>query len=156
MENWTRNLDTLKESEPFILSTVTPLDWKFPMVAVNDIGYALANEILKESPSPAKPYAYELHGPKMYTPNDVHQCFCQALGRPVAMKPIQQNELHEFYSKIFPPETVDDWVEMTKSFLPGGPMAPDKINWDDIDIHRGETDLATAIKKALADSKLGI
>ncbi|KAI9172624.1 putative nucleoside-diphosphate-sugar epimerase [Paramyrothecium foliicola] len=156
MENWTRNIDTLKGPEPFIISTVTPLDWKLPMVAVNDIGYALANELLKKSPSPAKPYVFELHGPQMYSPTDVHEAFCKALGRPVAVKPIQQDELHGFYSQIFPAESVDNWVEMTKSFLPGGVMAVDGIKWEERDVHRGDTDLATTVKRALSGAELDL
>ncbi|OAQ75218.1 nucleoside-diphosphate-sugar epimerase [Purpureocillium lilacinum] len=129
MENWTMGMDTLKAPEPFFFSTITPLDWKVPMVAVADIGSTLAAELLKEEPAPSKPHIYELHGPRRYTPLDVQAAFSKAVGKQVAVKPVEKSELHGFYSQVFPPEIVGEWVEMSTSFLEGGVMAADKVDY---------------------------
>ncbi|KAG8405100.1 hypothetical protein J3459_022238 [Metarhizium acridum] len=80
MENWTVALDTLRGPEPFFYSTVTPLEWKIPMVAVGDVGAVIASQALKQESSPRRPYVFELHGPRMYSPLDVQVAFSDALG----------------------------------------------------------------------------
>ncbi|KFA70197.1 hypothetical protein S40285_04397 [Stachybotrys chlorohalonatus IBT 40285] len=153
MENWTFFLDSLDAPEPFITSTITPLDWQIPMVAAADVGAAMASELIKQTDTTEKPYVFELHGPRMYSPRDVQTCFSEVLGHEVAVRAIEKEDLHGFYSKLFPPQIVDDWVEMAVSFLPGGPIAVDKIDWDTRRIVRGETDLAVIVKQAVATRK---
>ncbi|KFA54561.1 hypothetical protein S40293_02240 [Stachybotrys chartarum IBT 40293] len=153
MENWTYFLDSLDAPRPFITSTITPLDWQVPMVAAADIGAALALELIKQANATEKPYIFELHGPKMYSPRDVQTCFSEVLGHEVAVKAIEKEDLRGFYSKLFPRQIVDDWVEMAVSFLPGGPIALDKIDWDTRRIVRGERDLAAVVEQAVATRK---
>ncbi|KJZ78678.1 hypothetical protein HIM_02069 [Hirsutella minnesotensis 3608] len=147
MENWAMGLETLKAPEPFVYSAITPLDWMIPMVAVEDIGSALASELVKKEPSPSKPYIFELHGPQPYCPSDVQAAFSKALGKHVTMKAVEKSELGDFFSQMFPPETVKEWVEMFSSLLPGGCMAPDRINYDEIKVVRGITPLDKTIKE---------
>ncbi|OAQ80849.1 nucleoside-diphosphate-sugar epimerase [Purpureocillium lilacinum] len=152
MENWTMGMDTLKAPEPFFFSTITPLDWKVPMVAVADIGSTLAAELLKEEPAPSKPHVYELHGPRRYTPLDVQAAFSKAVGKQVAVKPVEKSELHSFYSQVFPPEIVGEWVEMSTSFLEGGVMAADKVDYSNVNVVNGRTELDEALGKAYAQA----
>ncbi|KAK4091620.1 hypothetical protein Purlil1_4050 [Purpureocillium lilacinum] len=152
MENWTMGMDTLKAPEPFFFSTITPLDWKVPMVAVADIGSTLAAELLKEEPAPSKPHIYELHGPRRYTPLDVQAAFSKAVGKQVAVKPVEKSELHGFYSQVFPPEIVGEWVEMSTSFLEGGVMAADKVDYSNVNVVNGRTELDEALGKAYAQA----
>ncbi|PFH55713.1 hypothetical protein XA68_17739 [Ophiocordyceps unilateralis] len=149
MENWTANLDTLRAPQPFFYSTVTPLDWKMAMVTIDDIGSTLASELLSHTNPPAKPHIFELHGPRLYTPLDVREAFSRALGSQVSVKPVERDELHAFFSRLFPPQIVGEWVEMATCFLPGGVIAADRMSYDDVMIVRGTTHLADAIKKAV-------
>ncbi|KAM4066184.1 NAD(P)H-binding domain-containing protein [Hirsutella rhossiliensis] len=155
MENWTMNFDTLKAPQPFFFSTITPLDWRVPMVAVDDIGSTLAAELLNETIPPTKPHIFELHGPQPYTPLDVQAAFSKVLKREVAVKPVAKNELYDFFSRIFPQQIVGEWVEMAASFLPGGIMAADTINYDDVNVVRGVTELDTALAAAIRKNLLG-
>ncbi|UNI15904.1 hypothetical protein JDV02_002390 [Purpureocillium takamizusanense] len=153
MENWTMGMETLKAPEPFIFSTITPLDWKLPMVAVADIGSTLAAELLREaSPPPSKPYIFELHGPRQYTPLDAQAAFSRAMGKQVAVKPVEKSELHGFYSQVFPPDSVGDWVEMSMSFLEGGVMAADKVDYSNVNVVHGRTELDEALKEAYSQA----
>ena len=119
MENWNTSLETLKAPELFFYSTITPLDFKVAMVAVQDIGKTLAEEAIRDWKIPTKPYICELHGPQPYTPLDVQETFSQVLNKDVQVKAIEKDELKGFFGQIFAPQIVDEWVEMSRSFLPG-------------------------------------
>lgn len=129
MENWTMFPDGLKAPEPFFYSTVTPVDYRFPMIAVKDIGEVLAREALdtpkdkkstKSDGTMPSPDIYELHGPEDYTPLDVKASLTKAMGKDVEIRPVEQKDLDEFFGHIFPPDQCKEWVEMAKCFLPGG------------------------------------
>lgn len=144
--------DSLTKPEPSFVSTVTPLDYKIPMVAIKDIGHELATQLTTNEEQPRSPYVFELHGPQEYTPLDVQAAFSKALKKEVAVHPIEQDQLEDFYSKIFPPSIVGEWVEMAKSFLPGSPimekaMLPPE---DERHVARGVTGLDEAIGDAVA------
>ncbi|RSL91534.1 hypothetical protein BHE90_002529 [Fusarium euwallaceae] len=149
MENWTMSLETLKAPKPFFYSTITPLDFKVAMVAVKDIGQALALELVKESTPPTKPYIFELHGPRPYTPLDVKDAFSQVLNKEVGVKAVEKQDLPAFYGKIFPTQIINEWVEMATCFLPGGIAEKDATNPGEVDVVRGETELIEAIEAAL-------
>jgi uncharacterized protein YbjT (DUF2867 family) len=152
MENWLNFLGTLKAPEPLVPSTITPLDWKVPMVAVRDIGATLAAELTTKTTSPPprpKPQVFELQGPQDYSPLDVRQALKESLRRDVPMKPIEKEELHGFYSNIFPPEIVPEWVEMTRSFLPGGIMLQKEADVSQRTVRRGRTRLSEVIGEAV-------
>ncbi|OAA45619.1 NAD(P)-binding domain protein [Metarhizium rileyi] len=148
MENWTAAPETLRGPEPFFFSTVTPLEWKLPMVAVEDIGAVIASEALKQQGSPRKPHVFELHGPRMYSPLDVQLAFSDALGKQVAVRPVQREELHGFYRQVFPEDVVPEWVEMATSFLPGGVMKPGDVE-EGTGVVNGKTELGDAIRSAV-------
>jgi uncharacterized protein YbjT (DUF2867 family) len=153
MENWTMSLETLKAPEPFFCSTITPLDFKVAMVAVKDIGQALAEQTIRDWKPPTKPYICELHGPQPYTPLDVQDTFSQVLQKDVQIKAIEKDELKDFFSPIFAPQIVDEWVEMTRSFLPGGIAAKDLSKPSDVDVVYGKTTLKEAFDSATAEMK---
>ncbi|RSM14434.1 hypothetical protein CDV31_005451 [Fusarium ambrosium] len=149
MENWTMSLETLKAPNPFFYSTIMPLDFKVAMVAVKDIGQALGSELVKESTPPTKPYIFELHGPRLYTPLDVKDAFSQVLNKEVGVTAVEKQDLPAFYGKIFPPQIINEWVEMATCFLPGGIAEKDATNPGEVDVVRGETELIEAIEAAL-------
>ncbi|KAF4595060.1 NAD-dependent epimerase/dehydratase [Ophiocordyceps camponoti-floridani] len=136
MENWTANLDPLRSPQPFFYSTVTPLDWKMPM-------------LMGRTMPAMKPHIFELHGPRLYSLLDVQQAFCTALGKQISIKPVERADLDAFFSRIFPPQIVGEWVEMATCFLPGGVVAADSISYDDVSVQRGTTELVDAITSAV-------
>ncbi|KAM3439808.1 hypothetical protein NHJ13734_003541 [Beauveria thailandica] len=150
MENWTLfNRQTLKGPEPYFNSVITPLDFQLPMVAVEDIGSTFAAELLSAHAPPTKPYVFALHGPREYSPNDVHVAFSEAMEKQVAVKAIAKDKMADFFSALFPPNLVGIWVEMSSSFLPGGIASPGSKGLDNLDIVRGQVGLGKAIKDAL-------
>lgn len=146
------SLDTLKAPEPFFFSTITPLDFKVAMVAIKDIGEALATELTRPEAPSSKPHVLELHGPRAYTPLDVKAAFEEGLGREVAVKPVEKDELAEFYGQVFPKEIVPDWVEMAVSFLPGG-IAERDADEEREGIVRGRSELGEVLREAVAGLK---
>ncbi|KJZ74697.1 hypothetical protein HIM_05814 [Hirsutella minnesotensis 3608] len=150
MSNWTSNVESLKAPEPFFYTVVTPLDYGMPMIALDDIGSVLATELRKETAPPSKPYIFELHGPRRYTPLDVQSAFSKALNKDVAVKPIGPDQLQGFFAHVFPATIVDAMVEMTLSFLPGGLIDASAINYDEVNIVQGTTELETFIARAVA------
>ncbi|KAM0551845.1 hypothetical protein ACHAPJ_008181 [Fusarium lateritium] len=153
MENWTMSVETLKGPDPFFFSTITPLNFRIAMVAAKDIGQSLATELIREWTPPTKPYIYELHGPQPYSPLDVQQAFSQALGKDVEVKAVEKNELPKFFGQIVAPQIVNEWVEMTLSFLPGGIAEKDPDKLSGVDVVNGRTTLGEAIEAATAQLK---
>lgn len=151
MENWTLfSAKTLQAApEPYIESLITPLDFKLPMVAVEDIGATFAKGLTSSYTPPVKPYVFALHGPQEYSPLDAQAAFSSALEREVALKAIEKDQLATFYSAIFRPELVGIWVEMATSFLPGGVAAPGAPGVEELNIVRGKVTLEKAIKDAV-------
>ncbi|KHN95033.1 NAD(P)-binding domain protein [Metarhizium album ARSEF 1941] len=148
MENWATALDIRGAPDPLIVSTITPLEWEIPMVAVADIGAVIASEALKREAAPKKPHVFELHGPRMYSPLHVQAAFSDALGKQVAVKPVAKGDLYGYYRRIFPDDVVPEWVEMTCSFLPGGVMKPGHVE-EGTEVVNGKTELADAVKTAV-------
>ncbi|KAF5618589.1 nucleoside-diphosphate-sugar epimerase [Fusarium sp. NRRL 52700] len=151
MENWTMSVETLTGSDPFFFSTITPLDFKIAMVAIKDIGEAMATQLTRNWTPPNKPYITELHGPEPYSPLDVQKAFSQALGKDVEIKAIEKEDLAEFYGKMFAPQIVNEWVEMSTCFLPGGIAEKDLFKPSDVDVIYGKTTLTEALRVATAE-----
>lgn len=149
MENWTNSVETLQTPKPFFYSAITPLDFKIPMVAVKDIGQALASELVKESTPPTKPYILELHGPQAYTSLDVKNALSKVLDKDVEVRAVEKQDLPAFFGKIFPPQIVNEWVEMYSCLLPGGIAEMDLTKPGEVDIVRGKTELIEAFQAAL-------
>ncbi|KAF5557202.1 nucleoside-diphosphate-sugar epimerase [Fusarium phyllophilum] len=150
MENWTMSVETLKNPNPFFFSTITPLDFKIAMVAIKDIGEAIATQLTRDWTPPSKPYIMELHGPEPYSPLDTQKAFSQALGKDVEIKAVEKEDLAEFYGKIFAPQIVNEWVEMSTCFLPGGVAEKNLSELSDVDVIYGKTTLAEALREATA------
>ncbi|KAF5989982.1 hypothetical protein FBULB1_392 [Fusarium bulbicola] len=151
MENWTMSVETLKGPKPFFFSTITPLDFKITMVAIRDIGEAMAAQLTRDWTPPNKPYIMELHGPEPYSPLDTQKAFSQALGRDVEIKAIEKEDLAEFYGKMFAPQIVNEWVEMSTCFLPGGIAEKDLSKLSGVDVIYGKTTLTEASTEATAE-----
>ncbi|TVY79205.1 hypothetical protein Focb16_v009521 [Fusarium oxysporum f. sp. cubense] len=151
MENWTMSVETLKGPNPFFFSTITPLDFKIAMVAIKDIGEAMATQLTRDWTPPTKPYVMELHGPEPYSPLDAQKAFSQALGKDVEVKGVEKENLSEFYGKIFAPQIVNEWVEMSTCFLPGGIAEKDLSKPSNVDVIYGKTTLNEALREATAE-----
>ncbi len=150
MENWTLfTSGTLRGPEPYFNSTITPLHFQLPMVAVEDIGSTFATGLLSSYAPPTKPYVFALHGPKEYSPDDAQAAFSQATGKHVAVRAIEKDQMADFFSTFLPPSLVGIWVEMSSSFLPGGVAAPGADGLETVDIVRGTVTLEKAIKDAI-------
>ncbi|VUC35465.1 unnamed protein product [Clonostachys rosea] len=151
MENWAMVVATLKGPQPFIFSTLTPLDFAISMVAVRDIGKILAREVMtatgasESGQRKTNPYIFEIHGPAKYSSLDVQRAFSKAIGQDVAIKPIEKDQLSTFFGQFMSPAAVPDIAEMTLSILPGGKMVeePDPISRD---VVCGDTSLDEGIK----------
>lgn len=145
MENWAIGIDFLRLSEPFFYSTITPLDYKIPMVAISDVGSTLATAITKKRFILQKPYIFELHGPREYSPLDVQTIFTKLLGKYVEIRPVEKKDLRQFYDKIFSAKNLDNWVQMATSILPDGVLGKEYLaNSVNRDVVYGNTDLGQA------------
>ncbi|KAM0328652.1 hypothetical protein ACHAQA_005064 [Verticillium albo-atrum] len=122
MENWRPALDTIMTESPHFYSTVTPLDYKLPMISVRDIGRTCAREILSTYPSNKASTIVNLHGPEWYSTRDVQLAFEKVTGKKIEVKLVQRDQLIGFYETILPQSIVADFVEMTEAFLEGGIM----------------------------------
>ncbi|EWG54522.1 hypothetical protein FVEG_12726 [Fusarium verticillioides 7600] len=151
MENWTMSVETIKGPNPFFFSTITPLDFNIAMVAIKDIGEALATQLTRDWTPPSKPYIMELRGPEPYSPLDVQKAFSRALGKNVEIKAVEKEDLAEFYGKIFAPQIVNEWVEMSTCFLPGGIAEKNLSKPSDVDVIYGRTTLTEALREATAE-----
>lgn len=165
MHNW--NLPTLKEEKPFVYSTVTPVDFKIPMVsildcelgpltfanfhhkvAVKDIGDACAAQAVDTKPLTQSPYAFRLFGPEDYSTNDVQQALGEVLGKEVRVETVPAEGFLGFFSHIFPPNVAQLFTDMTKSFLPGGVLDATRENGDET--KRGKIDLVEGFREMLS------
>ncbi|TQV94030.1 hypothetical protein V2A60_002902 [Cordyceps javanica] len=153
MENWTLfNAHTLRDTNPYFNSVITPLEFRIPMIAVQDIGSAFATGLLSTHAPPVKPYVFALHGPREYSPNDVRAAFCDTMKKRVTVKAIAKDKMADFFSTILPPSLVGIWVEMSSSFLPGGIASPGSDGVEKLDVVRGKVELEEAIRDAVETS----
>ncbi|KAK2016345.1 NAD(P)-binding protein [Colletotrichum eremochloae] len=150
MENWIAALETLKAESPFFYSVLCPEDLKIPMVSVRDIGRTCAAQALGlGSPLPHNPHAFDLQGPRPYSARDVQGAFEAALGKEIEMKVVRDDQLEGFFAQTFREPMAGMFVEMTRSFLPGGIMAVD--TYGRFKVRRGTDTLEEVVKGLLAD-----
>lgn len=145
------SVETLKGPTPFFFSTITPLDFKIAMVAIKDIGEAMATQLTRDWVPPSKLHIMELRGPEPYSPLDAQEASSQALGKDVQVKAVEKENLAEFYGNIFAPQIVNEWVEMSTCFLPGGIAEKDHSKPSDVDVIYGKITLAEALREATAE-----
>ncbi|OJJ65939.1 hypothetical protein ASPBRDRAFT_436159 [Aspergillus brasiliensis CBS 101740] len=145
MENWAPAIETVQSKHPYLSSVITPLDYEIPMVSVTDIGKACAT-YLTAMENPKSPYIVEVHGPREYTARDVQEAFQDVAGHAVELKPVEKDDLPTFFGHFLPAASVGPFVEMTRSFLPGGIIAKESGNSPSPDrMYRGRTELVEAI-----------
>ncbi|KAK8036933.1 hypothetical protein PG991_001247 [Apiospora marii] len=123
MENWAMALATVKAEPPFFYSVISPADYKIPMVSVRDIGRVCAAQLLaagSAAPGDENPFIFDLHGPESYSTRDVQRAFEEATGKRIEVKLVQDDQLQGFFRQAFKEPMTSLFVEMTRSFLPGG------------------------------------
>ncbi|KAL8367236.1 hypothetical protein RB599_010290 [Gaeumannomyces hyphopodioides] len=147
MENWMMSLETVHQEPPFFYTTITPLDFKVPMIAVKDIGSTLAAQLLATgSAPPANPHVFELWGPEDYSSLDTQAAFAAAAGRDVEVRPVPKDGLGDFFVQAgLPPSVAKEWAEMSACFLPGGVIEADVSRTEGV--VRGKTTLHEAVKE---------
>jgi uncharacterized protein YbjT (DUF2867 family) len=109
MSNWKNSISEVKETGE--LSSFYPADFKFPMVAPDDIG-ALASELMTtEKAARINP----ILGPEEYSANDVAAALGETLSRNVKVKVIPRKEWENFYQSIgFSAEAAESYANMTE------------------------------------------
>ncbi|KAE8381118.1 hypothetical protein BDV26DRAFT_106719 [Aspergillus bertholletiae] len=149
MENWRDALSTLAAEPPYFYSTVTPLNYKMPMVSARDIGRACARQLLQTGfPLAARPYIFKMHGPREFSTADVQKAFEEVTGKTIEVRLVENDQLETHFSKLLPSNLVGLFAEMTRSFLPGGILEEDMFNFAGIE--RGQDTLVDAFKRMLA------
>ncbi|PYH94548.1 hypothetical protein BO71DRAFT_419273 [Aspergillus ellipticus CBS 707.79] len=133
MESWASAVPTVRAEQPHFYSVITPLDYQVPMVAVDDIGKACAT-----------PYVVEVHGPRDYSSNDVQRAFQGMAGQDIEVRPVNKEALPEVFGQFLPEASVNMFVEMSTSFLPGGVLAEQAPD-PDVRVYRGRTGLSEAV-----------
>ncbi|KAI8208563.1 Heterokaryon incompatibility protein 6, OR allele [Colletotrichum sp. SAR 10_76] len=148
MENWAAALETAKSEKRHFHSVISPADYKIPMVSVHDIGKTCAAQALAAgSPLGENPYVFDLHGPDTYSTEDVRMVFEGRIGTAVEAKLVEGVQLEEFFGEIFRPPMAGMFVEMTKSFLPGGVAVEEIVEGSRV--QRGKTTLSEAVERMM-------
>ncbi|KAK6837988.1 hypothetical protein PG990_014712 [Apiospora arundinis] len=125
-------------------------EYKVPMVSVEDIGRCCAGYLLNRDRS-SKPgvRSVDLHGPRSYSPRDVHEAIEKVTGKDWELVNIPRAELAETFGKKVPAAYVPDFVEMITAVLPGGALAGDLEGGKDT--VRGTVELEDALRKMLSE-----
>lgn len=97
------------------------------------------------------PRIVELHGPRNYSVRDVREAFEKVTGKTIEVRLIQKDQLYGFFSGFLPASLVDDFVEMTLTFLPGG-LLEEEMN-DLTNASRGQDSLVDAFERMWAASQ---
>ncbi|KAK3346322.1 hypothetical protein B0T25DRAFT_571466 [Lasiosphaeria hispida] len=147
MENWAASIETIQEAS-FFFSTLTPLDFKLPHIATQDIGQACATELLSTgAPLKSNPYIFDLEGPQPYSALDVKRAFEEVVGKELEVRPVEKEGLLDFWSSVFPPEVAKRFTELNLSFLPGGILYENSKPTGET--RYGKTELAEVLKQLL-------
>ncbi|KAK7949057.1 uncharacterized protein PG986_009943 [Apiospora aurea] len=154
MENWATALaTTLKADPPFFYSVICPADYKIPMVSVRDIGRICAAQLLAAGsvavPGDENPFIFDLHGPESYSTRDVQEAFEDAMGKQVGVELVQDDQLVGFFAQAFKEPMASLFVEMTRSFLPGG--VTEKGMNEGTRIRRGKDTLSETVRRMLGN-----
>lgn len=108
MSNWAELLPSVKEKGE--LMSFYPADLKIPMVAPKDIGELAAHLMVEQN----TPKLNSIHGPEMYSPNDVAAAFSKALGKNIKVKVIPKDQWKAAYKSIgFSEEGAESYTNMT-------------------------------------------
>ncbi|OJK00148.1 hypothetical protein ASPACDRAFT_118108 [Aspergillus aculeatus ATCC 16872] len=154
MENWATAVQDVRHKEhPYLETVITPVEFEVPMVAVKDIGYHSAKCILspKTGSTETSPYVFELHGPREYSSVDVQRAFAKVLGCEVELRPVEKENLPEYFRRFLPETAVGPFVEMTLSFLPGGVMYKQYEQRKERRMERGEVELEEVVAGLLGE-----
>lgn len=142
-ENWTAALETINDG--FFYTTITPLDYALPTIAVKDIGETLAKELVAVGTAlPSSPYIFDLAGPKRSS-LDVKKAFEEVLGKEIEVRPVPKEDVTDFYCAVFPPHVAKSYAEMTAAILPGGHLHENPDN--NVEVRHGKTDLVEVFKQ---------
>jgi uncharacterized protein YbjT (DUF2867 family) len=143
MNTWIESVDTVK-NEGFFYSVVTPSDFAWPQIAVQDIGEEAAKELLSTAPLKSNPYIFELHGPRLYSSIDTQKAFSEAAGREIELRSVPKEGLLEFFGHFLGPLRAQTYVDMTVGFLPGGIIYENPQ--PTAEVRKGKTELLDVFK----------
>jgi uncharacterized protein YbjT (DUF2867 family) len=139
--NWDGALESARSRG--ILQTPYPADFRFPMVAPEDLGL-LAATLLS---GPPRRGTYHQEGPRRYSPADVARVLSETLGRPIQVTSTPQDEwVRSFQELGFSKSAAQSYARMTAIALEGSYVMPDQPI-------RGNVTLESYIAARLAEAK---
>ncbi|GKT52286.1 uncharacterized protein ColSpa_12467 [Colletotrichum spaethianum] len=149
MENWATALETLNAEPPFIYSVLCPEDFHMPMVSVNDIGRTCAAQVLAAgSPLRRNPRVFDLLGPRPYSARDVQRAIEAVLQKEVELRVVEDEQLEGFFAQVFREPMAGMFVEMTRSYLPGGIIEADM--YEGLRVWRGTDTLEEVVRELIS------
>lgn len=120
MSNWKNSINEAKETGE--LTSFYPADFKFPMVAPDDIAALAAELMTAEKAARINP----IQGPEEYSPNDVAAALGETLSRNVKVKVIPRQEWENVFQSIgFSAEAAKSYASMTEISLNEGFKRPE-------------------------------
>ncbi|KAH6664778.1 hypothetical protein F5X68DRAFT_160937 [Plectosphaerella plurivora] len=145
-EQWAHVFETVKADPPVMYSTVTPVNYKAPMVSVKDVGIYCAKNLFEVgSDLPSSPFYYSLYGPRNYSTEDIRDAVEEVTGKKVGIIAIERENLADFYSQQYPADQVSWMVDMTTAALPGGIMADEFVG--DKDTVWAEEEMVSTLRR---------
>lgn len=115
MSNWRMSLAEAKKSKT--ITSFYPADFKFPMVAPDDIAILAAKLMTAEKADQINP----IEGPEEYSPNDVANAIAEIISKPVELKVIPEEAWEQTYQDMgFSASAAKSYSNMTKISLYGG------------------------------------
>ena len=100
------------------------------------------------------PEIIRLQGPRWYSTKDVQSVLEAIAGHKVYIKPVDKDVLAGFFAQVLPPHLVNDFLDMTVAFLPGGLLELEmRTLTDDPGVHHGLESLDDVLRRAWKESK---
>lgn len=116
MENWTSLIGVAVQTGT-LPSFLSPADRRFPMVAAADVGFVAASILLDDWDGKR---IIDLAGPKQYMPADVARCLADAIGVPVEVKAVPEEDWPSALSTAgFSDAALRGFIELTSSLNTG-------------------------------------
>ncbi|KAM7196769.1 hypothetical protein V8F20_006962 [Naviculisporaceae sp. PSN 640] len=101
---------------------ITPLDYRAPIVGLRDISNTVAAEIVKPFAQEKSPRYIKIFGPRHYSSQDLQAAMGEVLGKEIRLEAVLPDQLAGYFGQVFPPQYVQEFVDMTTAVLPGGIM----------------------------------
>ncbi|KAF5567326.1 hypothetical protein FPHYL_3364 [Fusarium phyllophilum] len=142
-EDWAHLLDAAKEENPTIYSWITPIDYKIPLVGLNDVAENCADALLAETAKPS-PHYFNVFGPRAYGSLDLKEAVEEITGKKYELKLVEKDQLLDYWKQIVPEYYAEEFKEMTTCGLEDGIIAKNFVY--DGNTVRGKVELVDALR----------